>query len=254
MKNIFDDIHTQFFIFGNINNNIINKIKHMFNFDNINKHINDNNPPSVVNKLVNGQIMNIIQKTPDNKEINSAINITFQICHIKKNFLQDGIFIVCLSNLLKLMMAESFFHILRTKKQFGYIVKCSTFKLDHDDNPLFCISFIIQSTKNLNDVEKNIFDFILEYKNEIINMENKTFDSYKKTMINLLEKKHDTLEEEFYFYFKLVFSKSYINNYIEILIKNIENITKNDILMFYTTYLIDKNSRSYWNIKIFGNK
>lgn len=254
IKNIFDDFQTQFLIFGNININIINKIKNMFNFNNEHIHNNNSNLLTYVNKLTNGQVVNIIKKTQDNKEINSAINITFQICHIKNNFLQEGIFTACLSNLLKLMIAESFFNILRTKKQFGYVVKCSTFKLDCDENPLFCMSFIIQSTKNLNDVEKNIFDFILEYKNTITDMDNKTFESYKKTMINLLEKKHDTLEEEFYFYFKLVFSKSYIFNYVETLIKNIEKITINDILMFYTKYFIDVKTRSYWNIKINGNK
>ena len=250
INKIFEDFKTQMFICGNINNDVVNKIKNLFYFG----HKYDNNNYSTfVNKLTEGQIININKKTPDNKEINSAINIAFQIIHIKKNYMNEGLQIICLSNLLKIMIAENFFDILRTKKQFGYIVKCSTFKLDCNENPLYCMSFIIQSTKNLEDVEKNIFDFILGYEKTLSDIDFETFNSYKKTMINLLKKKHDTMEEEFGFYFKLILSESYFPNYIQVLIDHINKITKEKLLYFYKKYFINIQTRSYWNIKIMGN-
>lgn len=248
---IFNSFQTQFLICGNINNKITFKIKKMFNMGN-NEYINTD--ISFVKKLTPGQTININKRTLDEKEINSVINITFQLFHINIKNLHNGIQNLCLANLLKIMISESFFNVLRTKKQFGYIVKCSTTKLDCEDNPLICLSFIIQSTKNLNEIERNIFKFLLEYNETVRKMNRETFESYKNTMINLLEKKYDTLEEEFDFYFRLVCSNFYIPNYIKITMDIINKITKEEFLMFYMDFLINEKNRAYWNVKILGNK
>lgn len=251
IKKIFNSFQTQFLICGNINNKIISEIKKMFNIGN-NKYINDTT--SFAKKLTLGQIININENTLDEKEINSVINITFQLFHINIENIHYAIYNICLSNLLKIMISESFFNVLRTKKQFGYIVKCSTTKLDREDNPLMCMSFVIQSTKNLNEIEENIFKFLLEYRETLEKMNLETFESYKNTMINLLEKKYDTIEEEFDFYFKLVHSNLYVFNYIEITIDTVNKISMDEFLTFYNDFFINEKNRAYWNVKILGNK
>lgn len=249
---IFKNASTEFFVCGNYNDEIINILKSNFNYDNKkNKLLKLKQFVTDINK---GEQIKITKKTLNKKEINSAINITFQIYRIKNDFFGKGKKIMCYTSLLKSILSERFFDILRTKKQYGYIVKCSNFKIDCDENPLYCMSFIIQTTKNIKEVEFAIFQFIDNALQMIENINDHDFDLYKQTIINFLEKKFETIEEEFVFFSDLLLSKTFFPGYKNEMIKIFKKITKQNIINFYKKYFVNRNTRSLWNIKIVAQK
>ncbi len=220
---------------------------------------------SLTTKISDDKNSNMIQQ-PTNKKIvinnlnkldmNSAISfvIKFESLNINKDINTNKK--ICLILMLELIMKEPFFDELRTKEQLGYIVRAKLININNKYHNTYLLNFLIQSPNHTVDhLEKYIFNFLQKYTVHINNMTDENYNSYILTLKNNINKKYDSLADEFEFNCKEIITGIYNFAIREMLSDACDKLCKQDIINFYIENIGDAlKNNSYLVFGINGNK
>jgi insulysin len=224
---------------GNINNyffNLFYNIVNMYFNDNKYRHI-------VINKNIEN---NIIYKQIINHNI--AIGIFFNIGIFDFHFNVD-IYKYILLKYINLFIGSSFFDIIRTKKQFGYICINDIFIAKNHNKCTYSYGFIVQSHTQKKDILINSIDeYITKFLNKKIK-EDKNIDKYKTSIIDNIKKKFANIFEKSNYYNDQLLNEYYDFDINEKILLLINEIKLNDIINFFHNYFI-KNEKYKYIIKI----
>jgi insulysin len=216
ISNLLNNISLTLFVYGNIEKeNVIN----LFN-----KLPNNNKKTELpqINKL-----NNIIIKHPNIIEKSNCIVLCY---YIGKNTLYNS----NSANMIIKILNTLFFDDLRTKNQLGYLV--SMYKKMYIDN-IYIIQKI-QSEKDIDFIKTKLNEFndkLIEYINNV------DFDIYLNMYKNILEEPFYNSDDEFVYFNNEIEIKQFLFNRKQLLLNNLNNINKNDIINFAKQYLIPNN-------------
>ena len=262
IKNIFKKIKYEWLIEGNISFkdaerimlNVENNIKKIFIGENQNK----NKEILSINEIRKQRIINIPEdiiyrynfSSKDKDNESSTILIYFQIgnfTYIKNNIYNKELYEEYIKNksllfIIHAIFYESFYDELRTQQQIGYDVEV---KIENYFS-IIGLEFYISSSKcNPDEILEKINDFIIEKDiNDNNNFSDEDFESYRKSVINDLNQKPLTLEEEFNRDFSPISNRSYNFSLRKDLINYLNNnVTKQDVIDFFNEFIYIKAKR-----------
>lgn len=156
-----------------------------------------------------------------------AIRNYFQICF-------DDIEGLTKITLLNQILSEEFFDVLRTKEQLGYITYNTTQKL----YGVYGISFVIQSQFATSYLDSRIEAFLVYAQNYIAKMSEEDFAKEKNSLSVQLMKKEKQLYTLAHRFYQQMLSGRYWFEEKEHIVKQLESITKNDILDFFKVSVV----------------
>ena len=157
--------------------------------------------------------------------------------------------------LIREMIAERFFHQLRTIEQNGYIVKALVKNIGLSNSYIIGLLFIIQSDKvNPNVLRFRITTFAKKSLDNISNMSKEEFEKYKGIVIAKLTKPFDNMYDESYYLFSHLVKEDFEFNQLKRIAKIMENISKQEIIDVYNKYIIDKYSRKLRIVELYGRQ
>lgn len=224
-----------FISIGNINNqDLINKLS--FN----NKLCNNNNKITFIPKT---QFHYTFKEDEilDNEKNNcicycNTVNNVFLIYNeeniIIKNLYENEIIKnKLIYSLLSNIINEIIFDKLRTEKKLGYIVKSSFINYQTNEYNIMLIIYLIQSSKNLNYIQKNVEEFNL-YLKELFetNIIEKKFNDIKEIKIKEFENKNfSNIKQQMNFYKNNIIYNYNHSNYKNLEIKILKNLKYTDI-------------------------
>lgn len=137
---------------------------------------------------------------------------------------------ICSWLIIEILIREPFFDTLRTKEQFGYIVKAQLSVIDC----YYCIYFMVQSPdKKIDIIEQRIRDFIKQL--DIENIINNKLDIYLNTLKQKLMKHNDSLKDDFSENLSII-ANYRIDDKIHF---NIRKLLLNELNLINGKYLID---------------
>lgn len=234
------------FIYGNIDNKIINEITNLtkkldviINDDIV---VNENK----INKLNYGETQMFIIKSNNKYDDNNLINMFYEIDVINKNTNIDNnwdVNILCLQ-FIHLFVKENFFTELRTKEQFGYIVNAKINRYLNDNGNLYGLMFVVQSPYyDPKVIKKRIKKFVTDTLDILKNLKPKTFELYKNNLELMLKRKPTTQSKEFNFILDEILSNECNFEYKKMLANKVKNLDIKCILEFYNKYFINKATR-----------
>ena len=139
--------------------------------------------------------------------------------------------------LLKDIISRWYFDDLRTNKQLGYVVYVAQAKVGKTSG----IRFMVQSP---NTSPKGIMQhnerFFVESLQKLTVLSESEFDQFKESLLNKLERKPESLSQEFEnFSFDYARGNQQFDRK-EKLMQAVKNLTKNDILEFYQNAVIEQ--------------
>lgn len=181
-------------------------------------------------------IKNIDIQHPNIKEKSHCITYFFKIGKfIPKDF--------AMLLLLHKILGQIFFDILRTKNQLGYLVRLGL-TIFRDD---YYITEKIQSSKSIEEVKGKINEFnqnIQTYINE------SPFDKFIKTINSELNEPEYCLNDKINKYRPEIYNRTYLFNRTQLIIEQLNKLTKLDIQNFATRVFTETNK----NIVIINGK
>ena len=248
INNLFSKTKFEWLVQGNIlpkdSERIINFIESQllnFNNPNISKTQLTNNDirKSRITNFSNENYLKYFFESEDLENENNCLYSYFQIGDI---YNLKEIKKYCLLYLLEQILNESFYDELRTKQQLGYNVETSIKK----DFTVCGMTFYVQSNKNKPDfIQERINKFFCDYDlNDNENFSDEDFESYKNSLLIILEEKDYNLLSEFNRNIAQIISGNYIFDILEKMINCIKNeINKEDIIKFYNDYFYKKAKR-----------
>jgi len=198
-----------------------------------------------------GTVKYITENTKNKTEINSLISIMVRIGYIKKD-----IKTICLLELINTIISEPFFTQLRTIEQTGYIVKSEIYEFGEMNNSLYVHSLVVQSpVKKPAMLENRINIFLNSFINNITTMKTEQFNSYKKSLIDNINKANSKLLDN------VAENMNAITNGNDVItfdlkkrmIKEFKTVSKQDLIDFYDRMYINKNTKTMWIIGLEGN-
>lgn len=216
------------FVYGNIE---LNKVTNLFN--KLSKLFKS---PSYLLPKIN-QLKNMTIIHPNKQEKSNCITLYYPIGKFNPN--EFNLIILTIN-----ILSQSFFNELRTKEQLGYLVKMGQFSIR--DNKYIIQK--IQSEKPIDLVESKIESF---NKNLVKIIESADFVKFISTQESQLKELDYSLDEKFMRYYPEITLKQYLFNRNDILLNQLSNITKNNLIKFVKKFINNKN-----RIKIIinGNK
>ena len=139
-----------------------------------------------------------------------------------------------------MLLSESFFDILRSKEQLGYIVRSSTKVIGSSKYEYYNYIFMIQSPKKKSNYLKDrILLFIKNKLKDILELKQDQLLNIKETIKNNFLRKDENMDDNFLFNLNEIIKSDYLFNIKKILSKTIVNIKKEDIIKFYYKYFIN---------------
>ena len=169
----------------------------------------------------------------------SCLLTYIQIANTNKT---NNIKLKALTLLIEQIFSEDFFDELRTQQQLGYQVSIETM----NKFSVLGLAMFIQSEKYHPDyIYDRINTFFVDFDLSVSdNFTDEDFESYKSSVINELKERDLTLNEEFERNFEQIILREYQFNRKELLIQCLENeITKEDVIMFFKEYIYDRVRR-----------
>jgi insulysin len=166
------------------------------------------------------------------------------ICSNEMN-IRDDIFnkYYVLNVLVSKILSDKFFHLLRTKKQLGYIVK-NGYNIVGINKVRQYQRYLIQSSEYpVKDLISNINDFFIEMKKHINNITDLYLTDYIKSCINKLIERKKTIEERTEDLFIPIENETCDFNYKQKLINEFNKVTYADVKIFYEKYFISNEGR-----------
>ena len=265
LKNIFKKLKFEWFIEGNIflkdAEKIIKKVENELskwcsNGDNENKKnkeyylsVNEIRKQRIVN-LPDNKIYRYNFSSKDKENESSTILVYFQIDNfnynnnnnINKNNYDEYVKNRSCLYMINSIFNEIFYDELRTDQQVGYDVNLQ----ENNEWYVLGLYFYISSSKyNPDEILEKINNFLIDNDiNDPENFSDEDYESYKKSVLNDLNQKPLTLEEEFNRDFPYISKRTYAFSLREDLINYINNnITKQMIIDFFNKYIFKKAKR-----------
>ncbi|WPH03713.1 putative zinc protease [Acrodontium crateriforme] len=136
--------------------------------------------------------------------------------------------------LLGQITSEPCFDTLRTKEQLGYVVGSGALVF----NTVLAYRVLIQSEKNCEYLEKRIDAFLIAFEDTIKNMPDNEFEEHKISLINKRLEKLKNLSQETSRFWHHVTSEMFDFELVHRDVKNIEPLTKQDMLDFYRELIL----------------
>ena len=225
--NLFNDVKLTKFIYGNIDKKDIINLNNSF----------DKYYSTDISELSNNKqiLNNYVIEHPNPKESSIAVNYYYLIDNTNIKQIKQNKNIL-LSLLTINIISQKFFDILRTKFQLGYLVKMRLVKFKNH----YYITQCIQSDKKPNYVKLLIKHFN-NYLIEII--ETCDFNKYINTLKNQLDEKSTSLLEEYEKHLSEIILQEYVFNRDEILLDELNTITKQDLINFIKKYITKENRK-----------
>jgi len=203
--------------------------------------VKDNEKSWQIRKYQTGDF-NVNFHNPNENEKNVVCCVL--ICSDEMN-IQDDIFnkYYVLNVLVSKILSDKFFHLLRTKKQLGYIVKNGYNTVGINKVRQYQRYLIQSSEYHVKDLISNINDFFIEMKKHINNITYLYLNDYIKSCINKLIERKKTLEERTDDLFIPITNETYDYNYKLKLINEFKKVTPADVKIFYEKYFISNERR-----------
>ena len=217
------------------------------------KSIDNFMPIIKVEKLLPGKLEVYNKDCYNPKEIDSAINVYYEISVLKKGFSKNWDIKLVLLFLINKITEEKFFTQLRSIEQSGYIVKSTIYSLGGSQCYTTGLLFFIQSyKKTLDSLEDRINSFMLDIMKFIKDLQNNTklFEKYKTTIINELNKKDDNLYQEYDRNLNEIINGEYMFDYRKHLLSVVKNITVDQVIDYFDKYFTNKATRKVRIVKI----
>ena len=215
----------------------------------------------IINKKINKKIKNnnvnlnyLFKKNEINKnEKNNCVcgcNIVNEVLLIYKNntiikeiyennIIKNKFIYIFISKIIN----EIMFNKVRTEENFGYIVQCSYYEGYIQNKNIMIICYLIQSTKNINEIKnkiKEINEFLKELIENTNTIEN-TFNNMKHNKIEELKNyKFTNLKKQMKFYIENIIYNKYDFDLNETELKILKNINYNDLKKKFINMLNDE--------------
>jgi len=141
------------------------------------------------------------------------------------------------------ILSQPFFDELRTKNQLGYLVRMGQTNVRDEHY----IIQKIQSEKPIEIVEEKINTF---NKNITKILESADFDKFMETLKAQLKESDYSLDEKFLRYYPEISLRQYLFNRNDILLENLDKVTKEDLIKFVKKFI---NSENKIKIIVSGN-
>ena len=217
-----------------------------------NQLLNFNNPNMAKTELTNkdirkSRIANLsnekyLKYNFESEDLENENNCLFSYFQIGDIYNIKGIKNYSLLKLIDHILNENFYYELRTKQQLGYNVETSIKK----DFTVCGMTFYVQSNKNKPDfIQERINKFFCDYDlNDNENFSDEDFESYKNSLLIILEEKDYNLLNEFNRNISQITTGNYIFEILDKMINCIRNeITKEDVINFYNDFFYKKAKR-----------
>jgi secreted Zn-dependent insulinase-like peptidase len=188
------------FIYGNINQDIININKKFNVFSNGNITIEND-----IIELRDSVSQIYIVKSSNKKNNNYLINIFYEIGYVIKNVTKDWELIILSVLFVVMYVKEKFFTQLRTKEQTGYIVRALSTVYPGNHGNLYGISFLVQSP-HVNPIvlKRKIKTFISKMHESLKKIKPEKFELYKNNIkLHLKQKILSPYDEHDFIFDKL---------------------------------------------------
>ena len=252
-KNLFNNACSITLIQGYIDKQTALELGELFNF-------NDKSQDKYINKLNKDIVLNnqIIKETKQdycfirkNKlndikikkmihlDVDNVISVCCNIGYIAKDYKKYVILELC-DNFIN----KNFYKELRVNKQLGYYVSTLIIPIGDFTEPFYQYRFIIETRKNIIYIAEQIKKFINEHIKYIEDIDENKLNIIKKSFINKLNNPPQYLMKDAYNNFEkiLIFQD---NDYKAKLIKIIEKINIDDIIIFYKKFISDGQKSIY---------
>ena len=200
-------------IYGNIKKD---ELKNCITY-NLNKDIKINKRPKL--KIPHNLSIN----HPNKDEINNCVCYVFPVGHDYFDAKLSAQLLI-----LSTLIERPVFDELRTKEQLGYLVSS---KLILDDINILKIT--IQSSYNINKIETAIDNFLEYFKKYLKNITNDKFKDIKKSIIDLLLEKPNSIIEMAEKYLYEIKTGDYNFKKYKLIASEVKNISLNDIIKLY---------------------
>ena len=240
IKSVFNRKNITCFVHGNFIHEDVDKIKNIINSSEIvinnDNFINDIEKHTIINKSV-----------LNSKELNSCALRVYDLEYNKSIDDPEWINFNISMNIFNLSIGDSFFDILRTKEQLGYVVKNSIKTFGSYNKHKYCYYFFVQSnTKDPIYIQDRITKYIDNFKKSIDKIKIKELlDTFIKTLqqkkINIYEVNSDYINE--------ILTQEYIFNRKDILVNACNKYTLNNLKDFIEKYI----GNVYIESNVFGN-
>lgn len=215
---ILNESHFKFFMYGNLDIDILRKnLKFSeFYFNNCKK--------CELNKSIRfNKDIEIIHPNPEEK------NNCFSYYYFITEFSVD---MVAMLLLFQSSFQQKFYDSLRTKQQFGYLVKSYASRSDND----YYFIQKIQSERSINTIKNAIDKFNKEF---VENFKENGFDELKKSVHDDLKEPDNSTSETFSRFFNEITNNTYIFNRDEILADKVLTIKYTEFVFFLKKFLYD---------------
>ena len=132
--------------------------------------------------------------------------------------------------MISILMEQPCYDYLRTKKQLGYLVKSGILK----NNPYYYLEIKVQSEKSVEEIKKNVDEFIIIFKDILANL---NLDDIKQTTKELLEEKINSISQYNSKFLNEINYRTYTFNREDILLNQLNKVSKNDIIQYFNKLL-----------------
>lgn len=224
--NLFEDSKMNKFVYGNIEK------KDIDNLDKFDKYYSDDKIELFDDKHI---VNNYTIKHPNPIEKSIAVSYYYLIPDTNINNISINKNIL-LSLLTINILAQKFFNILRTKFQLGYLVKMKLIKFKNHH-------YIVQSIQSDKDI--GYVKSLIKYFNKhlIYIVEQSNFTKHINTLKNQLSEKPSSLIDQYTKHLNEITLQEYKFNRNEILLNELNSITKQDLIDFINKYITKKNRK-----------
>ncbi|KAL0270074.1 UNVERIFIED_CONTAM: hypothetical protein PYX00_007602 [Menopon gallinae] len=138
-----------------------------------------------------------------------------------------------LMEILVQIISDPAFDILRNKEQLGYIVYSGLRR----SNCVQGLRMIIQSEKHPSYVEQRIEAFLSKFREMLVDMDEKEFETHKEALANIRLEKPKTLAAQTRIFWREISLQQYHFNRAEEEVKYLRTITKKELLEFFDNYI-----------------
>ncbi len=217
-KLIFDESHFKIFMYGNTNVEILKK-NLLFS-----KYYFNNKKKCVINKsILFDKEIDILH--PNKKETNNCLSLYYYI----SEFSVDKISMLLL---FSSSIQQKFYDSIRTKQQFGYLVKCMITKTNSE----YYFIQKVQSERSIDDIENAINKFNESF---VLNYKEDGFDKLKKSLHDELKEPDNSTYETYSRFQNEISNNKYLFDRSIILADKVINIKFTDFMFFMKQFLYD---------------
>ena len=240
------------FIYGNLNTTYVENITTYFEkfgtTSSTSKYYNK------IKEINEGEIELYMRQSFNPYEKDSFISVFYEIGNIKKGVTDLWDQKIIMLMIINKLTTERFFDKLRTVEQTGYIVKSYITIMGDSKEPLYGLSFMIQSRKKQPHVLiKKIKSFLNNTSDFIQKLNIDQYNQYINTLEKEILKKDTSRIEEFDKHWNVILDNSYMFNLRKHLAKTLKNISQNNTYRFFNKYFINKNTKRMRIVEFYPN-